>query len=152
MKMEHVFGAVLAMLTYSSCCLFAPDEKLDPCTDTGYPLTVRGYYNLETCDIYYELVETECGWTEDGTSILPCPGLEPFRLVIEDRFVELFSTYPLENTIYSLRVWYDESCPYPGDYDHSHGTDYYAVVLLSEEHWECIKANRGFFFRFRVWI
>lgn len=154
--MKKQFLGLLFALTFHTCCLSTMEEELidapAPCTDTGYLLTVRGYYDLETCDIYYQLEDTQCGWTEDGLSVVPCPGLSAFQLTIDNRMVKLSSAWRLERSAHTLRVWSDESCPYPGDYDNGYAKEHVAVVLLTEEHWACIQGRGGFDFWFRVWV
>ena len=154
---KNLLWVMMVAMIFSSCCLLTNEDEItveQPLCPTAsrYLLTVRGYYDLKTCEIHYQLENTECGWTEDGSNIATCPGLPSFQLVLEDRFVELYSVLPIEKSANSLRIWYDEYCPYPGDFDNGYTKEHHAVVLLSEEHMACLQERGGFLFWFRVWV
>lgn len=140
----------------------APNSSPTACDTPPDTLEVLGYYNLDSCSVQLNIQPGAdgkwCYLPEGEFTTAPCPGWEAFIVLLEERDGLFIVETPFEvvsSSGFPIQVWMDPDCPYPGSFDNGNhgsfpGNRYYAMMLLSEEHLDCLLQGDGFYFRLQV--
>lgn len=125
-------------------------------------LEVLGYYHLDSCYVRLNIQPGGngkwCYLPEGEFTAAPCPGWEAFIVLLDERDGLFIVETPYEvinPSGIAIQVWADPDCPYPGSFDNGNygsfpGNRYYAMMLLSEAHLDCLLQGDVFYFRLQV--